>query len=55
MSKKILSLLVALVIMMVTLSGCSEKDTKRGLNSLAIVIGLAIDKSDGENQGFEKF
>ena len=55
MSKKILSLLVALVLVMVTFSGCSGKDTKRGLNSLAIVIGLAIDKSEGENQGFETF
>ena len=55
MSRKILSLLAALVIITVTFSGCSEKDTKRGLNSLAIVIGLAVDKSEGENQGFETF
>jgi len=55
MSKKIISLLAAFVIMAVTLSGCAGKDTKRGLSSLAIVIGLAIDKSEGENQGFETF
>lgn len=55
MSKKILSLLAAFVIMAVTLSGCSDKNTKRGLSDLAIVIGLAIDKSAGQNQGYETF
>ena len=55
MYKKILCLLTAVVTVFMFCSGCSIKGSKRNLTSLAIVIGLAIDKSDGENQGFETF
>ncbi len=53
MYKKIICLLTAVIAVFVFCSGCSIKGTKRNLTSLAIVIGLAIDKSEGENQGFE--
>lgn len=55
MYKKIISLLTLVITVFVFCSGCSIKTAKRDLSSLAIVIGLAIDKSDGENQGFENF
>ena len=55
MSKKIICITTVIVIMFVSFTGCSVKDTKRNLSSLAIVIGLAIDKNEGDSQGFETF
>lgn len=55
MSKKIICITTVIVIMFVSFTGCSVKGTKRDLSSLAIVIGLAIDKNEGDSQGFETF
>ena len=55
MYKKIICLFTAVIIVFVFCTGCSIKGTKRDLASLAIVIGLAIDKSEGKNQGFEGY
>lgn len=54
-AKKLVSLLTFLTIAFTNFTGCSIKSTKRDLSSLAVVIGIAIDKSDGDNRGFETF
>lgn len=55
MSKRLITIFVAAIFALVSFTGCDSDSTKRELGALAIVIGLAIDKNEGDNQGFETF
>lgn len=56
MNRKLICLLLLIVCIAPALSGCGSVGAKRELSSLAIVLGMAIDKPDGsEDVEFENF
>ena len=56
MRKKLISLLLCAVCVSVFCSACSKGGTKRELNSLAVILGIAIDELNEEQEGnFENF